>query len=328
VRLTETTTLFATGGGDGTMNDTLFAELVSQEVAEYANENSRLQDSAKYPESVVIDSGYPLATKYKLLSAMAIRKDIAVIVGTAVAGEPALTASADSAIAVALRTRAQMYPESEIFGTSTCRAIIVGRSGLLVGSRYRKRLPLTIEIADKCANYMGAGNGKWKSGQAFDMAPANEVTMFTDVSVTFTPATVRNKDWANGLVWVEQFQRRSLYFPALKTVYDNDTSVLNSLFTMFCAVELEKVGERARRQFSGASSLTNEQLIERVNAFVIENTTGRFDDRFIIKPNAYFTAADIARGYSWTLAIELYAPNMKTAMTLRIESYRIEDAAQ
>jgi hypothetical protein len=149
--------------------------------------------------------------------------------------------------------------------------------------------------------------------------------MFTDISVTFTPASVRNKDWANGLVWVDKFDRRNSYFPALKTVYDDDTSVLNSFFTMMACVECEKVGERARRQFSGVSSLTNAQLVEKVNDFIIENTLGRFDGRFVIKPVTYFTAADVARGYSWTTNIQIYAPNMKTVMTLTIQSYRISD---
>ena len=328
VRLTESSTVFAKGGSDGTMNEALFAGLVAEEVVEYANENSFLQDTAKYPESIIYDSGFPLATKYALCSFISVRKDTAVVLSTHDVLGQELTASEDSALAIALRTRLQMYPESEFFGTPTMRGMIVGRSGKLISSQYRKKLPLTLEIATKAAAYMGAGNGKWKSGFSFDMAPASEVTMFQDVSVTFTPATVRNKDWANGLNWVESYGRRSLYFPALKTVYDNDTSVLNSFFTMMACVELEKVGERARRRFSGVSSLTNAQLVERVNRFVTESVTGRFDDRFTIIPAAYFTKADIARGYSWTLPIKIYAPNMKTVMTLSIESYRIEDLAE
>ena len=324
VRFSESATVYAQGGSDGTMNETLFAELVAAEMDGYANENSRLQDSAKYPESIIYDSGFPLATKYALAKFISIRKDTAVVLSTHDVNGRTLSASEESALAIALRTRLQMYPESEFFGTGVVRGMIVGRSGKFNG-QYRKHLPLTLEIASKAAAYMGAGNGQWKSNFAFDSAPNNNVSMFTDINVTFTPASVRNKDWANGLNWVDQFDRRSYYFPALKTVYDNDTSVLTSFFTMMAIVELEKVGERARRQFSGVSSLTNGQLIERVNEFVVENTQGRFDGRFIIKPNAHFTAADLARGYSWTLAIQVFAPNMKTVMTLSIESYRIED---
>lgn len=327
VYFTENTNVFAKGGSDGTMNDVSFAAAVAQEVQEYADKNSILQDSAKYPESIIYDSGFPLATKYALCSFIAVRKDTAVVLSTHDVNAPVLSASQESALAIALRTRLQMFPESEFFGTPTMRGMIIGRCGTMINTQYRKKLPLTMEIAVKAAKYMGASNGKWKPGKSFDMAPDNNVGMFTDVNVTFTPATVRNKDWANGLNWVDSYTRRTLYFPALKTVYDNDTSVLNSFFTMMACVELEKVGERARRRFSGVSSLTNAELVDKVNKFVIENTTGRFDGRFIIEPNAYFTAADLARGYSWALAIKIYAPNMKTVMTLHIDAYRIDDLA-
>jgi len=302
-----------------------FASLVATEIAEYGNINSPLQDSATYPESIFYDSGFPLSTKYALANFIAIRKDTAVVISCHDVNLRTLTATEESSLAIALRTRLQMFPESEFFGTATMRAMIVGRSGKLLNSQYGKHLPLTIEIATKAAKYMGAGNGVWKAGFAFDSAPNNQVLMFSDVNVTFTPASVRNKDWANGLVWVDAFDRRSLYFPALKTVYDNDTSVLNSFFTMMAIVELEKVGERARREFSGIASLTNAQLISQVNNFVNQRTQGRFDGRFIIRPNTFFTAADISRGYSWTLQLQIFAPNLKTVATISVQAYRISD---
>lgn len=328
VRLSDASTIYALGGSDGTLSEADFAVQVASLVQEYSNPNSILQNTAKYPESIIYDSGFPLDTKYALCHFISERKDTAVILSTHDVLGPELSSSEESALAIALRTRLQLYPESDFFGTPTMRGMIIGRSGKLIGSLYRKPLPLTLEIATKAAAYMGAGNGKWRAGASFDMAPLSEVTMFSDVNVSFTPASVRNKDWANGLNWVENYGRRSLYFPALKTVYDNDTSVLNSFFTMMACVELEKVGMRAHKRFSGVSSLTNAQLIERVNKYVVDNTVGRFDNRFVITPEAYFTQADIARGYSWTLPIKIYAPNMKTVMTLSIESYRIEDLAQ
>lgn len=325
VRLSETSTLYARGGSDGTMNETLFADLVTTAVSEYANENSILQDSARYPESVIYDSGFPLDTKYALCSFIAVRKDTFVVLSTHDVMGLSLTASQESSLAIALKTRLQMYPESEYFGTAVMRGMVVGRSGRLLQSQYGKRLPLTLEIARKAASYMGAGNGRWKPGFAFDAAPANNVTMFTDINVTYTPVAVRNKDWDVGLNWVQSFGRRSYFFPALKTVYDNDTSVLNSFFTAMAIVELEKVGERAWRQFTGSANLTNSQLVERVKRFIVDNTIGRFDDRFVIEPDVYFTEADIARGYSWTTKIKLYGPNMKTVSVLSIEARRISD---
>jgi hypothetical protein len=325
VRLSESSTIYAIGGKDGTMNETLFADLVTTAVTEYANENSVLMDSARYPESIIYDSGFPLATKHALCSFIAVRKDTFVVLSTHDVLGLTLTASQESSLAIALKTRLQLFPESEFFGTAVMRGMVVGRSGRLLQSQYTKNLPLTLEVARKAASYMGAGNGRWKPGFAFDASPLNNVSMFTDINVTFTPASVRNKDWDAGLNWVQSFGRRSYFFPALKTVYDNDTSVLNSFFTAMAIVELQKVGERAWRQFTGSANLTNAQLIERVKRFIIDNTIGRFDDRFVIEPDVYFTEADVARGYSWTTKIKIYAPNMKTVSVLSIEARRISD---
>lgn len=325
VRLSENSTIYAQGGSDGTMNLDTLNQLVAQRVKEYADPLSPLQDTAKYPESIIWDSGFSLETKYALASFLAIRKDTFVVVATHDCGGPELTASEDSSLAVALRTRYQMFPESDYFGTPVMRAMIVGRSGMMINNQYVGRLPLTLELAVKASRYMGAGHGRWKSGFNFDRAPLNQVELFRDVSVTFTPATVRNKDWDAGLVWVQSYSRRALFFPGLQTVYDNDTSVLNSFLTAMACIELQKVGERAWREFSGTSTLTNLQLKERVEEFVSDNVNGRFDDNFVIIPEAYFTDSDLQRGYSWSLRIKIYAPNMKTVMTLSVQANRLDD---
>lgn len=325
VRLSETTNLYAKGGADGTMNETLFAGLVSTAVSEYANPNSRLQDTAVNVESVIYDTGFPLSTKRALCKFIAERKDTAVILSTYDVNGPEMTAAEESSVAVALKTYLQAYPESDYFGTATVRGAIIGRYGRLIGNQYRKKLPLTLEVAVKLARMMGAADGKWKADRVFDRAPNNEVTMFDQVNATFTPAAVRNKDWDLGLNWVQSFSRNSLFFPALKTAYDDDTSVLTSIFTMFACVELQKVGERVWREYSGSVRLTPAQLVERVNAAVEAKTLGRFADMYRVVPAAFMTAADEARGYSWTLPIKLYANNMKTVMTLDIQAYRMTD---
>lgn len=324
-RLSETSTSYAAGGSDGTMNDANFAASVATAMAAWADEDSNLMDSARYPVSIIWDSGFPLATKYALCNFIAVRKDTAVVLATHDVNGVALTAAQENSMAIALRTRLQMFPESEYYGTPVCRGMIVGRSGRMLNTQYTKRLPLTHELAIKAATYMGASDGIWKPGDSFSAIPNSEVKYFTDVNVTYTSPKVRNKDWDAGLVWVQSYQRRSLFFPALKTVYTNDTSILNSFFNMMICVELEKVGERAWRQFTGSDNLTNDQIIERVNKFILDNTKGRFDDRVTVKPTTFFTAADTARGYSWTTNIDVYGPNLMTVMTLSVTARRNSD---
>lgn len=328
VRLAENSNLYAIGGSDGTMSDSLFAALVDDAVAGYADETSYVQDMAKYPESFLWDTGFPMTTKKNLAKFISIRKDTAVVLATTVAGEPKLTAAEDSARATALKAFLQNYPESELFGTKTMRGAIIGRSGILVDeSMGDTRVPLTFDLAAKVADYMGAGNGRWKSGYSFDEPPNNQVTMFRDVSVTFTPRSVKNKDWAAGMTIVESFDVQSLYYPAVHTVYENDTSVLTGFQTMVACLTLQKISEAGRRQFSGRQSLTNAQFAERLDKFNDANTLGIFDNKFITKSNTYFTAKDVARNYSYTNRFDLGAPGMKTVGTLSIRAKRIEDMA-
>lgn len=327
VRMSENAVFYARGGSDGTMNENILSELVAEEVLEYSNPDSPLQDMVMYPESIMYDSGFALAAKKAMTAFISLRKDTALVLCTHDTQGRILTASEESSLAITLRTMLQLYPESIVHGTSVCRAMVVGRSGRLLGSKYRRTLPLSLEIAAKAADYMGASNGIWKAGMSFASAPRNEVKMFTDINVTFTPDSVRNKDWAMGLVWVQSFTRKTAFFPALKTVYDDDTSVLNSFFTMMVCVELEKVGFNSWKQFTGTDHLTNPELKRQVEQFISDNVKDRFDGRVVIIPEVYFTAADLARGYSWSTRIKMYAANMKTANAIELQANRLDDLA-
>lgn len=326
-RLSESSNIYAGGAADGTMDEAAFASAVASRVAAYADPNSALMDTAVHVESIIYDTGFPLATKKALCKFISERKDTFVVLSTYDVNGPEMTASQEHSVAAALKTYLQMYPESDYFGTSTVRGLVMGRYGVLTGSNYKKKLPVTLELAVKAAKMMGASNGKWKEAAVFDRAPNNEISLFEKINVTFTPTSVRNKDWELGLNWVQSYTRNRNFFPALKTVCDDDTSVLNSFFTVMCAVELQKVGERVWRDFTGSVRLTNEQLIDRVNAAVEERTLGRFADMYKIVPEAYLTGSDELRGYSWTLPITLYANNMKTVMTLDVRARRMTDLA-
>lgn len=327
VRFTEYSNVFAAGGSDGTMNDAIFAELVKAEMEEYADPNSPLQELAVNVESIFYDSGFPLATKYSLLNAIAIRKDTFVVLSTYTAGERVLEASEEHSLAIALRTRAQLTPESDHFGTPVMRAMIVGRSGKIRNSLYTKETPVSYEVALKSAAYMGAGNGAWTNGAHFDGAPGSVLEYMTDISITWVPASVRNRNWDVGLNWVQAFDRRSYFFPALKTVYDDDTSVLNSYTVALAVGQLNKISHAAWRQFSGVDHLSNAVLAQEVDDFVAARVKDKFDGRYVVVPQAQFTDMDLLRGFSWTLPMKLYANNQKTVMTTYTQVFRMEDLA-
>lgn len=333
---------YAAGGSDGDISIGNFDTLTGNQLENWGDLEATLLDRAKYPQSIIYDSGFSLETKQKMLTPIGLRKDVAVILSTQELGywDRAIplapvwvvkgpnTAVEESNMAIALKGAAELYPESEVYGTSVCRAAVIGHAGHLINSQYKGWLPLTIDVADKLAGYMGAGIGTWSAGQAPDIAPNNQVSRFKDVNVPYKNDVVYDNDWDSGLVWVQHFDRQNLFYPAWQTVYSDDTSVLNSMITMLACVELEKVADRVWRELTGRSDLTNEQFIERSDALIEANTRDRFDGRFIIVPETYFTEADEIRGYSWSTNIKIYANNMKTVGSMTIEAWRQSDFGQ
>lgn len=313
------------GGSDGTMSDAAFATLVEGKIAEYASRFSPVHDDARRVESVFYDSGFPLATKYKLLDFMAIRKDVGLGLSVYEAGAPAGDAAGNYATAQALRSRAVLTPESTYFGTPCSRVFIMGRSGKLIGSPYSKRVPGLYEMAMKFAEFMGAGNRVWKEDKRPGGYPGSIVKHLTDIDVSYTPVDQRVQDWDVGLNWIQNYDLNQQHIPAFKSVYSDDTSVLNSIITNFAIIECNKVCQETHRQFTGTDHLSNGQLAERVDREISKKLASIFGNRFRIEVETTFTDADIATNRSWTTVIRLGAAGVKTVMTAYVEAHRIED---
>lgn len=345
--------LYATGGSDGLYltstgeadelaNYELFDRMVRQEMSTFGDGTIKWLNSAKYPISAVWDSGYSLETKKALLYPMGQRKDIAVFLATQsladyvttnVAGklekvwswlEPNSEAE-ETAIAGTLRTIASTYPESEVHGTPVCRAVIVGQCGNLVNSNYLRKLPLTYELADKVSAFMGGADGFWDASQAYDQRGNNIIKNMKNVNLSWKNENIGQQAWANGLVYAEDYDLKRLFFPAVRTVYNNDTSVLNSSITMLAICYIERVCQGAWRDLVGNGKLSNARFKQDSNEMIEERLAKRFDDRFIIVVDTYFSEADEAAGFSWGCNVHIYAPNMKTVGRYTVIAHRLED---
>jgi len=327
VTFTPYATFFASGGSDGTLNFDTFDTLVADQLNNWGDLEANLLDSARYPISAVYDTGFKLATKKAFFVPMGRRKDVAAFVSTQDVSRPQNTVDEESSILVALRTAARLYPESEIYGTSTCRAFIIGQSGYLLSSTYKGLLPIVIELGAKLANYMGAGNGIWANSQAIDKSPNNQLTMFRDVNHPFKPANVYAKDWRNGLVWAQSYDRRANFIPAFRSVYDDETSILVSGINVLIACNLQRVAEEVWRDMVGDATLTNEQFVEESDLRINRKVRGRYDKRVVIVPETYFTDEDANNGFSNHCKIHMYGNNMKTQTTFTVVSHRRDELA-
>lgn len=323
IHLTQYANNYANGGSDGTMSDEAFALAVQTRLARYMDPDDEVQDLAYNVESIMYDSGYPLATKLAMAYFISIRKDTFAVIGTHTVGEMRLTAAQEHSKAIAIRTRLRNYPESSYFGTPAMRAAIVGCSGKIRDSQYKQYVPLTYEWAIKGARYMGASNGKWKNGKHFDGEGNHVIEHMTDFNITWVPKTARNRFWDVGLNWIQAYDRVSYCIPAYKTIYSEDTSVLTSWKTCMAVCQLNKIAYAAWLEFTGVDRYTPAQRAEKVNAFVSKRVDGIFDDAYVIVPDYTTTDDDLQRGFSGTLPIKLYADNMLTVFTTYVQAYRM-----
>lgn len=322
VRPSEYTTIYATGGGDGTMTTEIFDKMVGEEISLFADENSEWQDIIGRPCSFFWDSGFSMETKYKLGKFISLRKNNILMLSTYVDGEPPLTAGEESARVVSLATRVRSYSESDYFGTPAFRFSVCAQSGKLIGQNIKKRVSLSYELAGKVCDLANSSN--FKSTYLFNQPGNNEVVYLTDLNNGWVPAKVRNKDWANGMLWAERLEERKFYIPAARTGYKDDTSVLTSLTLAIVIAELETIGDEIRRKYSG-SELPIGILLSNVEEDYKKATVGKFAELYTIEPKATQTASDEKRGYSYTLTVKVYGNTPKTVMTLIIESHRSDE---
>ena len=324
VRFTENTDLYLAGASDGTMTEDEFADLVEAELDNFADPNHPYQDIIMYPCSFFWDSGFPLRTKYKMGKFISQRKNTNVIISTYISGERPLTTSEESARHISIVERVRSFAESDYFATPTFRAAVVSRSGKPLSSTYRNRLPCSFELANMVSR-LAAGTS-FKQTYLFDRVPYNVFEKLGDVSSPWAPAVIRNRDWAAGMMWPERLTTRQIYFPASRTVYKEDTSVLTSVITSMIIAECQTVGILCQKQFSGGL-YTKPQLKVRVEDYCRDNLAMRFGELVRIEPECFFTDADNARGYSWSLVIRVWAPMMRTVEILHIEAYDLDDIA-
>lgn len=226
------------------------------------------------------------------------------------------------AIAGMLNTVISLTPESDLYGTEACRAIIVTQSGRLRGSNYKGRLPLTVDIAKKVGRYMGGLDGVWKQMYAFDQSPNNQITDFYDIDKRWQTTEQYEKMYDVGVVWAQSYNTRMMFYPMFQTVYKDSTSVLNSLPTIIACCQINKFMFRAHTNITGGQ-YTEAQVIERNNRYITQQAEGKFHNRYEITPETYITGHDRVLGYAYHSDVTIKAGMMVTVGQFTVTASRI-----
>jgi len=326
INVSQDTPIFLSGGSDGTLSNEEFEKAVVKEMKKYADSESQYHDLAINVESVFYDSGFSLETKKQLINFISLRKDTSIALATHVDanGSKNVPLSERRAIALALGNRLKLAPESTYFGTGVCRGVIIGFSGNLRDGT-ENPVPGTYWLLDKACRMMGKTTGKWEEAALFDKYPGNLISTMINVQPEFIPSGVKPTLWDEGLIWAQPYDRSSFQVPAMQTVYDNDTSVLNSYFAMMGLCTIEKIGAKVWRQCVGSTSLTDAEFIEYVTIKFRNMLDGIFGDIIKTIPVVEIDEKDEARGYSWHATVKMYSGVMKTVMVYQTQVYRFSD---
>ena len=247
------------GGEDGDYtNLEVFENNVIAELDKYMDIDSQVIPTALNKETIFIDSGFSLETKKKFGKFIGLRRDTFLLASTYVWNVDNVEQPISEAIAYGslIKSIYKLYPESTAFGTETARAAIVMGSGYLSDGIYRFRMPMTLDYAVKLGRFAGAGNGAWKGVYEFSTQPQNIVSELIDVSPKFIPDSIKTKMWKTGLIWVENEDRVTYFYPGQQTIYTDDTSVLNSVVNMIAIGTIARYNDAAWRKFTGSTRLS------------------------------------------------------------------------
>ncbi len=332
VSLGKNVTIYAAGGSDGTTDLAEYNKMVDIENTNFGKlGNDQYENIAHYQFGVLYDTGMPMESKYRAIGVLAARKDLQYYFTTFVDGEARqLSASEEASRCQALITRLQAYPESTLFGTGVCRAMISLQSGKLIsgGSGLPRIVPQLLDIGVKWARYAGMGTGILREGFEMDVSPNNRVTLIKDQNVKFFGARTAAQLWANGATWSQSYDQRSQYYPCLRSVYKDDTSVLLSPITVSICCDLIRLIHKVHADFSGNAFLSKEQLIERTDERILELTRERYGARVDVTPRSYISAMDDNNGTSWSCEVTVAANNPHTTLNFNLTTIRRPSAAQ
>lgn len=318
--------LFATGGDDGTVDMETYEELVGRENRNFGQLDDVYENVPMYPFTCLYDTGLKMEGKYDMMDVLGQRRDLRVIFTTLVESDGRMpTRSEEISRSQSLQTRLQAYPESFLYGTGVCRAEVILQSGRLVGGNYRKAVPMVIDYAQRWAQMAGASNGEMREGADIDDSPNNRVRMLKNLNVAFFNSDAQNEIWESGATYTLSYDRRQQYYPAIRSVYNDDTSVLLSPITVSICCDIMRIIYRVHADLSGNAKLDRDQFTERSDNQILREVDGRYNERVEIVPRTYFTNNDDKRGFSWHCRVAVYANNPRTVMSFDLETYRMED---
>lgn len=325
IQLSRYANIMLAGGSDGDVSETNFDKMVANFLSNFTGQGIDLHDHARYPFTVMYDSGYSIETTKLFYGVTKHCPNLIVITGTQDVNTAINTLTEDMSTASALIASAYLNVESSVYQTPFTRGAVVPYAGHLLNSEYTKLCTTTREIANKFSQWMGSGTGKWNDGKDADIGINRTINTMDIENYQLPPMDVREAMWENQMVAIEFENMTDKIFSGMQTINPNDASILNGLINTWGCVAASRCAYYAYKLLVGNSKYTNEQMQKRAVNMMNTWLNGIGNERLIFRPRVEFTPDNLSEGYSWTTVVEVYAPGMKTVNVITVSSYNISE---
>jgi hypothetical protein len=283
---------YASGGSDGEVSFTKLQELIVSWLE--GTDHGEFGNMFQHGMTHMSDPGFALDTKYALLNLLDIRDNIKLDLCTQDVSMRPNTKAEDLSIGQLLAFRARMHPESTITGVGCMRVSIFAHAGYLVtGTPYTGLVPFSLNRAIQRGNLAG---GTYVRGSAGGR-PNSEVTMFRKANWVADDTSSRSRAWDIGINTVMHANRNVIFYPALRTVYPNDTSLLVEDEFSDIIIYMRKIAREVWTIYAGVTEPSEsiwpqiEREIDNRCAFAFAGSNVR------VKATLFQTAADENLGY-------------------------------
>lgn len=285
-------TNYALGGADGDTSWEMFESLVADWCA--GSDHGEFTNLQQHPMTHYSDPGFSVATKTLLLNMLDLRDNFKIDLATQDISLPANTKAEDISAGQTLAFRAQMHPESTINGVGCCRVGIYAHAAELVsGAPTGGLVPFNLNRLIQRRNLDGGTYIKGSSGGI----PNSVVTIFRKPNWVADDETSQALSWANAINTVRHASRTTIFYPALRTVYPTDTSLLSDDEVVDRIIYMFKICREIWAKYAGVRQ-TPKKLYPLIERDINNQCAAAFSgDNINVAASVFQTAADANLGY-------------------------------
>lgn len=284
---------YASGGSDGDTSFEKLQELIRDWLE--GNDHGEFTNLQQHPMTHFSDPGFSMDTKYLLFNMLDLRDNFKIDVATQDVSLPANTKAQDMSAGQALMFRAQMHPESVINGVGCTRVGIYAHAAELVnGSPYSGLVPFTLNRLIQRRDLDGGSYIRGSSGGL----PNSQVTIFRKPNWIADDDSVRRLAWGNCMNVVMHASRTVIFYPSLRTVYPNDTSLLSDDEISDRIIYMFKIARRIWAKYAGVRK-TPSKLFPLIETDIDNDCATAFTgDNISVKSTVFQSARDANLGYA------------------------------